>query len=155
MRCDSAMIAAFDSRTRADELVDTLADDVLRAVDECDHGVGRRFDAFDEIGVQRERRTVGERVTVIIDPSLDLVGGPSRPWPTYRHPHRTGEGKRATREEGPAAARAPGVAGPVFPTSPRGQRLRFTRSWRSSSEVVITLALASKPRCATIMFVNS
>src|SRR3954453_14267590 len=44
-----------------DELVDVFTHDVLRAVDERDHGLGRRFDALDEIGVQRERRTIETR----------------------------------------------------------------------------------------------
>src|SRR4051794_4751985 len=44
-----------------DELVDALAHDVLRTVDQCDDGVGRRLDALDQIGVQRERRTIQSR----------------------------------------------------------------------------------------------
>ena len=55
------MTAARDSRTRATISSTRLDDDVVRAADEVDHGVGRRLDPFDEIWIQRERRPVEPR----------------------------------------------------------------------------------------------
>ena len=77
-----------------DELVDMLADDVLRAVDERDHGFRRRLDALDEIGVQRERRTIQTR-----HGDHRSVPGP-RGWPSraltdLSDDGGTDEGKRA------------------------------------------------------------